>query len=199
MTPITYTVDVAPNVTPEDLTYSITDTLPAGHDVRRGLRHRRRDLRRRQGDVERRTCPRPTASEGTYDVTTSTTDTSCVNPFSGEADYLDLLTATSAPEGRRRRSPGTRKLFTAFDTRPSSGSTTRRYQGRRFTDDGFLVYGERLRARHADEPWTPQVGAQPGAPNNLAAVLWQDMAGPLRRSGAGVRQSPLAPDRRSTG
>ena len=50
---ITYTVDVAPNVSQEDLDLLHHRRAPRGHDVRRGLRHRRRDLRGRCRLVER--------------------------------------------------------------------------------------------------------------------------------------------------
>jgi hypothetical protein len=46
------------------------------------------------------------------------------------------------------------------------------YDDFEFTDDGFAIFDGAT--NWAGEPWTPQVVPDTGAPNNVAAMLWQD-------------------------
>jgi len=60
------------------------------------------------------------------------------------------------------------------------------YEGLTFTDDGFLVYGDNYDP-DTDEGYYAQEVPDPTSPNNVAAMLWQDME--LRydaETGAGV-------------
>ena len=85
---VTYTVDVKPNVTPDDLTYSVTDTLPAGTTYVEGSATGGATV---SGSTLSwsGTLASSAGVEGSYDITTAATDESCVTPF-GDTDYVDL-------------------------------------------------------------------------------------------------------------
>lgn len=173
---ITYTVEVAPNVTPEDLTYSITDTLPEGTTYVEGSAT---DGATASGGVVtwEGTLESTSGDQGSYSVTSSKTDPSCVNPFTGTASYFDLFNATNPP-GQILAQPdyaGDSKIWQAFgDT--TLGWYGEAYRGVGFTDDGFLVYGgaDNWAQSEDDEPWVPQVLPNPALPNNVAAGMWRD-------------------------
>ncbi len=173
---ITYTVEVAPNVTPEDLTYSLTDTLPEGTTYVEGSATGGATA---SGGVVtwEGTLESTFGDQGSYSVTSSKTDPSCVNPFTGTASYFDLFNATNPP-GQILAQPdyaGDSKIWTAFsDT--TLGWYGEAYRGVGFTDDGFLVYGgaDNWAQSDDDEPWVPQVLPNPALPNNVAAGMWRD-------------------------
>ena len=173
---ITYTVEVAPNVTPEDLTYSLTDTLPEGTTYVEGSAT---DGATASGGVVtwEGTLESTSGDQGSYSVTSSKTDPSCVNPFTGTASYFDLFNATNPP-GQILAQPdyaGDSKIWQAFgDT--TLGWYGEAYRGVGFTDDGFLVYGgaDNWAQSDDDEPWVPQVLPNPALPNNVAAGMWRD-------------------------
>jgi uncharacterized repeat protein (TIGR01451 family) len=164
---ITYTVDIAPNVTPEDLTYTIEDQLPAGTtyvegSATNGATHEDGVISW-QGEM-----PSPEGVEKKYDVTSSLTDESCVHPFTGQAEFVDLgalgIPADPAIQGDS-------VTFNAFSS-DSFGFYEGNYRGLTFTDDGFLVYGD---GNKGGNPFINQQIPNPALPNNLAAALWQDM------------------------
>ena len=176
---ITYTVDVAPNVSQEDLTYSITDALPEGTTYVEGsatdgatfadgVVSWSGDLASTYGE------------EGNYTFTTSADD-----PEACEPGYLDL-----ASLGIKAQDTivGDTKTFSAFGT-GTFGFYDQAYKGLSFSDDGFLVYG----SGYGGSPWTPQAVPSAAKPNNVAALLWQDMD--IRydaQSGAGVTLASTA-------
>lgn len=165
---VTYTVEVAPNTTPEDLTYSITDSLPDGVTyvegsatdgavVEDGVLSWTGDSLSSFGDP------------GSYAITTSATDEECVNPATGDASYLDLEGLGIAAQAGI---VGDTTAFTGF-TDTTFGFFGDNYSGVSFTDDGFLIHD--VDANYDGEPWTPQVLPDAALPNNVAAALWQDM------------------------
>jgi uncharacterized repeat protein (TIGR01451 family) len=184
---ITYTVDVAPNVTPEDLAYTITDTLPEGSTYVEGSATNGAsyddgvvswtgDLVSTFGD------------EGNYTITTSKQDPSCQTPFGpGYLDLADLgLTADEEITGDTT-------TFSAFSA-GTYGFYGQSYQGLTFSDDGFLVYGDDNYDPDG-EPWFAQSLPDPELPNNVAALMWQDME--LRydpETGAGVSLASTGTD-----
>lgn len=171
---ITYTVEVAPNVTREDLTYSITDTLPAGTTYVEGSATGGATYA--DGKVTwTADLPSTYGEQGTYDITSSKTDTSCVNPFSGRADYTDLFAATGGALKADPAISGDSKLWNAF-TSTDLGLYGGSFRGVGYTDDGFLVYGgaDNWAQTNDDEPWVPQTLPNPALPNNIAAGMWRD-------------------------
>lgn len=169
---ITYTVDVAPNVSREDLTYSITDALPEGTTYVEGSATDGATFADGvvswSGELES-----TFGEEGNYTLTTSAQDPSCQTPFG--PGYVDLLTVsggaiTTLPDIGFDEETGDTVTYSAFTSR-AYGFYGEAYNGLRFSDDGFLVYG----SGYGGQPWNPQSVPNALAPNNLAAMLWQDM------------------------
>ncbi len=169
---ITYTVDVAPNVTREDLAYTITDTLPEGSTYVEGSATNGASYA--DGVVSWTGVLESTfGDEGNYTITTSTQDPSCQTPFGpGYVDLADPDVAGLAPEADI---VGDTTTFSAFAS-GTYGFYGQSYQGLTFADDGFLVYGDDNYGNPpADEPWAAQSVPDPALPNSVAALLWQDM------------------------
>jgi uncharacterized repeat protein (TIGR01451 family) len=176
---ITYTVEVAPNVTHEDLTYSITDALPEGTTYVEGSATDGATYA--DGVVSWSGVLESTfGEEGNYTLTTSAED-----PVACEPGYLDLASLGIKPQSAV---VGDTKTFSTFGT-GTFGFYGENYQGLKFSDDGFLVYGN----GYAGAPFTPQSVPNVAAPNNVAALLWQDMEFRYdAASGAGVSLASTA-------
>jgi uncharacterized repeat protein (TIGR01451 family) len=183
---ITYTVDVAPNVTQEDLTYSVTDTLPEGTTYVEGSATDGATFA--DGKVSWSGAVQSTyGEEGSYSLTTNVEDEACDTPIGG---YLDLKTAIGANPADNIT--GDSVTFNAFGT-GDFGFYGESHKGMEFADDGFLVYGDGYGDLEVDEPYTPQSVPDVAKPNGVAAMLWQDME--LRydlATGAGVTLASTA-------
>jgi uncharacterized repeat protein (TIGR01451 family) len=183
---ITYTVEVAPNVTREDLTYTITDALPEGTTYVEGSATDGATFA--DGTVSWTGDLATTyGQEGTYSFTTSAEDESCTTPFGGYLDLaeLDIL----ADDGIT----GDTTSFDAFGS-GDFGFYGQSYRGVSFADDGILTYGDGYGDPAAgDEPWVVQSVPDVAKPNNVAAMLWQDMEFRYdATSGAGVTLASTA-------
>ncbi|MBS42436.1 MAG: hypothetical protein CMH83_04565 [Nocardioides sp.] len=164
---ITYTVEVQPNVTSEDLEYAFEDTLSEGTTYVEGSGPE--GVTVEDGVLTwGTTMPTPVGAEGDYTVTTSADDESCVNPLLGEAGYFDLF---NVDDFRFPGVTGDGTSWTAF-TDMELGFYEDSYTGMTFTDDGFLVYGE---DNYGGSPFVNQSLPDTALPNNVAAMLWQDM------------------------
>ncbi|MCW2736582.1 S8 family serine peptidase [Nocardioides sp.] len=169
---ITYTVDVAPNVTPEDLNYTITDTLPEGSTYVDGSATNGASYE--DGVVSWTGKLESTfGDEGNYTITTSAQDPSCQTPFG--PGYLDLAGEGIDPDDSIGVSPTTTDTvtFSAFAA-GNFGFYGQNYQGLTFSDDGFLVYGDDNYDPDG-EPWVAQSVPDATLPNSVAALMWQDM------------------------
>ena len=170
---LTYTIAVQPNVTPEELTYTITDTIPAGMTYVPGSASATGGTIAVTDNIL--TWTGPTSVPGyTYHIDTSATNPACSAPVAaadGVADsYLDLAAFGYAPnpgvfgDSVWYQSPFAGNVFYLFGS-PQGNSLN-------FTDDGFVFLS-------GSEPgMTPQVHQPiPDAndPNNLLAVMWRDM------------------------
>jgi uncharacterized repeat protein (TIGR01451 family) len=168
---VTYELTVEPNVTSEDLEYTLTDTIPDGltyvdGSVTGGARV--------EDGVVSWTGTMPTAVgvEGGYVMATNATDDTCAVPF-GAGGYVDLSAYGIGP------APGVAGdtvAFTAFTSGAPFHFFGREYTGVGFTDDGFAVFDV---AGHwgggAASPWDPQAIPSTNQPNNLIAALWHDL------------------------
>ncbi len=169
---ITYTVEVKPNVSREDLTYSITDTLPAGTTYVDGSATGGATVA--DGVVSwTEKLDSTFGEEGNYTITTSADDASCTTPFG--PGYVDLYAVSSGaitpdPDIGVDEASGDTVTYSAF-AGTQFGFYGKSYGGLTFSDDGFLVYGN----GYAGKPWIPQSVPDVTAPNNVAAMLWQDM------------------------
>src|SRR5690606_29854668 len=110
---IRYDITIQPNVTPRDLTYTITDTVPEGlvieeSSVTGG------------GVVEGQTItwevelPTPVGAIGEYTYTTSLTDAACVAPMGG---YVDLFSLAGC---KRSGATGSNAVFAFLTGAPFS-------------------------------------------------------------------------------
>jgi len=176
---ITYTVEAAPNVTREDLAYSVTATVPEGTTYVEGSATGGATVA--DGTVSWEGSLASTyGDEGSYTFTTSADD-----PQSCEPGYLDLASLDIEPLDTV---VGDSKTFSAFSG-GTFGFSGNSYRGLRFSDDGFLVYGD----GYGGTPWVPQAVPSAAKPNNLAALLWQDMELHYdAASGAGVTLASTA-------
>jgi uncharacterized repeat protein (TIGR01451 family) len=160
---ISYEVTVQPNVTPEDLVYTITDTVPEGltidpASVTGG------------GVVDGQTISweveLPTAVDagGDYEYTTSLTDPACVSPLGGYFDLNGQLGFQPAAGVE-----GDVGVFTFLSSTPFHfyGENP---TGLGVTPHGFVLQG----GDYGGAPWVPQGVPDPAVPNGLVAPLWAD-------------------------
>jgi uncharacterized repeat protein (TIGR01451 family) len=167
---LTYTITIAPNETGVDLTYALTDTIPAG-------------LTYVPGSV--------TASEGTitvtgdtltwngvsavpslsYNVETSVTDPAgCIMPLANSGAYVDLQGYGILAN------PGIFGDTVAYSVDFSGGEFeffgANQGENINFTDDGFAFFDS---STPGATPWVNQPIPTPGDPDNLMAFFWRDM------------------------
>ena len=159
---IRYDITIQPNVTPRDLTYTITDTVPEGlvieeSSVTGG------------GVVEGQTItwevelPTPVGAIGEYTYTTSLTDSTCVAPMGG---YVDLFSVAGfQPSG----AAGSDAVFAFLSGTPFTfyGES---HSGFPLTPQGFVLFGGEYEGQY----WAPQDLPDPAHPNGLLAALWAD-------------------------
>ncbi len=166
---ITYTVEVAPNVTPEDLAYTVSDTLPDGVTYVEGSATGGATY---AGGTLSWTGTQPTTAglTGSYTWTTSAGDQTCVNPLTGTAEYVDLQSTfgVDAQPGIE----GDSQLWTAFSSM-SFGNYGEFSPGLSASDDGLVIHDPS--GNWGGEPWVTQTVPSAAKPNSLNAVLWQDM------------------------
>src|SRR5262249_11786600 len=109
---ITYTVDVASNVTPKDLDYTVTAPIPAGTTYVEGSATDGATFA--GGKVTFNTqLKSPFTNPGFYTWTTSDDNPDCVNPLTGEAEYLPLTDVVSGIKSQPGLT-GDTKVFSTF-------------------------------------------------------------------------------------
>ncbi len=166
---LTYTITVLPNITGVDLTYALTDTIPAGLTYVGGSAAANFGTVNVVGDTLTWTGEMP--GKGSYAVETSMTDpVGCIMPLANSGAYVDL-------EGYGiLTDPGISGDTVWYSFNPSGGEFEffGENQGEviNFTDDGFAFF----------DPSTP--GATPyanepiptaGDPDNLMSIFWRDL------------------------
>lgn len=166
-TTLTYTITVQPNVTPADLAYTITDTIPAGLTCVPGSATASAGAVGVTGNTLTWTGTMPTmvGAFGTYLVSDSTTDPYCDTGFGG---YVDLqaygIFSTPALTG----DSVTWKGFTAQNPIQFYGIER---TGLSFTDDGFAFFN----SSPGTTPWNHTNLPNTAEPNDLMALFWNDM------------------------
>ncbi|MCP4360705.1 MAG: S8 family serine peptidase [Chloroflexi bacterium] len=159
---VNYTVTIGTNITPEDLYYMITDTIPAGLTYVPGSVSASQGTASEAGGVITWDGSVSVPGMG-YAVSTSSTDPSCVNLFTGSAGYPDLLTLLGWTTSSSTFGDNIAWNYSGFgvaDFYGQSGLVPT------FTDDGYTVFGT-----PAFSP-TPQNMPNPALPNNVGAPLW---------------------------
>lgn len=164
---VTYELVVRPNVTPEDLVYTLTDTIPDGLTYVEGSVTGGATV---EDGVLSWTGTMPTAVgvEGDYVMATNGTDDTCAVPF-GDGGYVDLAAFGIQPQ------PGVvgdTRVFSAFAAGSPFSFYGRDHVGLGFTDDGFAILDPA--ANYGGSPWLAQAVPNPAQPNALIAALWDD-------------------------
>jgi uncharacterized repeat protein (TIGR01451 family) len=163
---VTYEITLEPNVTREDLEYSISDTIPDGLTYVAGSATSGATVT--DGRLSwTGTVASPDVGAGEYEVSTNAEDASCESPFDG-GGYVDLEEQGIVTD---RWIVGDTVAFTAFENTAVSFYGAE-HAGIGLTDDGFVVFD--VDTNYGSAPWIPQVMPDPEAPNNLVALLWQD-------------------------
>ncbi|MGH9031457.1 MAG: S8 family serine peptidase [Acidimicrobiia bacterium] len=164
---VTYTITVAPNVTPEDLEYTIADTIPAGLTYVEGSATGGATVT--DGVLSwTGTMPTPVGAQGDYAVATNASDASCATPF-GDGGYVDFRPFGILPQAGIT---GDTVLFTAFTSGSPFAFYEANYTGMSFTDDGFAIFD--AAANYGGQPWVPQAVPDASLPNNVVGGLWHD-------------------------
>jgi len=165
---VTYEVMVDTNVTPQDLTYTIIDTVPAGLvldptsiNVSAGS----------YAVVGNTIIWTVTMQVPYYDyaMTTSLDDPLCDTPFGGYVDLEGSNIFTNSGVS------GDTVAYTAFSTGNPFDFFGNSHTGIGFTDDGFALFDVASNYAGGSPPWVPQALPNASNPNNLLAMLWQDM------------------------
>jgi uncharacterized repeat protein (TIGR01451 family) len=166
---VTYQIVVNTNVTPEDLAYTIQDTIPAGLTYVDGSASASTGTVEVTGNTLTWTGVMPPANsvQGGYTITSNQTDPACATPFGG---YFDSLTESG---GAFTTDPGLSGDTFAWSYNSFAGTDfygTARAAPSLLTDDGIVVFGE-----YAGEPWVNQSIPDPTVPNSLLAPYWRDL------------------------
>lgn len=160
---VTYELTAQPNVTGEDYTLTLTDTIPAG-------------LTYVDGSVtggavvsgNQVTWSGMMDSTYSYVVTDNIVDPTCDTPWGGYMDWK--LYGFSANAGIS----GDTAYWTAFSTYGGFDYYGKHYDmGLSFADDGFAMLDPA--ANYGGEPWTNQMIPDSDQPNNVIAAFWKDL------------------------
>lgn len=163
---VTYTLTVQPNVTPVDLTYWLTDTLPTGLTYVPGSASATAGVVNVTGNMLTwsGTMYAPTPQ---YLMTTSLDNAACAVPSANSGAYLNLqafgVSANSAISGDTQ-------WYGAFATGDPFTYWGSAYTGMDFTDDGMAFFD----STPGTTPWINEDIPNPADPNNLLAMFWND-------------------------
>ncbi len=166
---VTYEIVVNTNVTPEDLAYTLTDTIPAGLTYVEG------SATANNGTVTvtdntlywTGVMTAETNFQGGYLISTNQDDAMCVPPV-GDGGYVDVASRYGIATDPDISGDTITWSYNGFAGTDFYG--TERAAPPRFTDDGIVVFGE-----YSGKPWINQNLPDPAAPNGLFAPYWRDM------------------------
>lgn len=163
---VNYTITVLPNVLNEDVTYWITDTIPAGltyvpgsalaTDGTVSVTGNQLTWTGEMGMLVRR-----------YEMSTSNEDPNCAVPLANSGAYLDLAAFGILPISSI---VGDTIWFSAFSTGAPIIYWGTEHTGINFTDDGMAFFSSTPGAT----PWTNLSIPNAADPNNLLAMFWSD-------------------------
>ncbi|MFD2025379.1 S8 family serine peptidase [Promicromonospora aerolata] len=159
---IGYDLTVEPNVTPEDLTYTITDTVPDGlsidpESVTGG------------GVVDGQTItwevdlPTPVGVAGAYEASTPETDPQCA-AWSGFLDLGEAGVGFSSLDG----DSAAVNAFPNIGPFPHYGEQSPHLT---VSEDGLIT----VAGGYTGSPWVPQEVPATAGPNGVIAPLWSDL------------------------
>jgi uncharacterized repeat protein (TIGR01451 family) len=162
---LTYDIVVQPNVTPEDLVYSVSDTIPDGMTYVAGSATATSGVVDVTGDTLTWSGVMA-VPELEYLMTTSATDPLCDTGFGGYID-LEAFGIMTNP-GVSGDTVG----FTAFSTGNLFNYYGNEYAGLSFTDDGFAIFD--INTNYGGTPWNAQAIPNADLPNNVLPMFWYD-------------------------
>lgn len=165
---LTYTIMVEPNVTPEDLAYTLTDVIPAGLTYVPASATATAGTVNVVGDTLTwtGTMVSPSNLGGGYVMTNSDNDAACDTGFGGYVDLEGFNIFTQAGV------TGDTVGFTAFSTGNPFSYYGTDYTGMGFTDDGFAIFD--IASNNGGSPWNAQTIPDPALPNNVLPAYWHD-------------------------
>ena len=158
---VTYTISIQPNITGEDMTYTIADTIAEDMAYVPGSVTGGAVV---EGNRLSWTGTLP-ANGNRYVMTTSADDPMCDTGFGG---YVDLEQFAIYPNSLVA---GDSFVFTAFDDEPIVFYGIEKTDGFNFTDDGFGFFD----SIQGDAPWQNQDIPAQDEPNDMAAIFWRDL------------------------
>ncbi|MCD4737686.1 MAG: S8 family serine peptidase [Anaerolineae bacterium] len=176
---VTYTIDIQPNITGHEVTYSITDTIPAGLTYVPGSASADSGTVSVVGDVL--TWDGTLIDKGFYRMTTSNNDPYCDTGFGG---YVNLEAFGISPKDNISGEGA----WSAF-----SGQNPMQFydvdkKGINFNDDGLAYFDTTMGANPEVNTALPD----PTAPNDLMAILWSNMKIIYDGTAGGLRGVSLA-------
>ncbi|MFT4939836.1 MAG: hypothetical protein ACI88A_002885 [Paraglaciecola sp.] len=174
---LTFTVEVAPNFSPEDRNYAIEAAIPAGFSLVDGSVTGGGVVGGSSISWNVSQASLANAQPG-YNVITSNEDPACAVPFANSGGYTDLEAFGLFPD------PGVTGDTIAFST--YAGQNFNFYGesfvgGFNFTDDGFVFFN----SSPGGSPWVNLPIPDSSDPNSLIAMLWRDMVVPTPNSTPG--------------
>ncbi len=189
---LTFSIEVAPNLTPEDRNYTIDAAIPAGFTLVPGSIT---GGGTESGGVINWGVSQPSllGTPPTYDVVTSNDNAACAAPFANSGGYVDLEAFAIYPD---TSVVGDTVTFTAFGGQNFNFYGETLTGGLNFTDDGFAFFGDP--AATGPLPFINQPIPSVADPNSLMAVLWRDFIIPTPSttpgSVVGVSLATAGPD-----
>jgi uncharacterized repeat protein (TIGR01451 family) len=160
---ITYEIAIQPNVTPENLTYTLSDVLPDGVTYVESSATNGATVvdgvLEWTGELES-----PFLADQFFVQTTSATDPMCDTGFGGYVD-LEAFGIFVDPT-----ISGDTVAFSAFGGQNPVNFYGTEHTGFGFSDDGFAYFT----GGYGGEPWVSQTLPDSAAPNNVAAGMWAD-------------------------
>jgi uncharacterized repeat protein (TIGR01451 family) len=160
---VTYTIEILGNVTPEDLTYWLTDTIPAGLTYVPGSAMASDGMVDVTGDTLTWSGTMAVPSMG-YMVSDNTTDPSCDTGFIGYVNLEGFGIMPQAPLS------GDGVSWTGFSSQNPIQFYGVDHVGMGGTDDGFAFFDDTTVAWPANTSLP-----DPADPNDIMAILWNDM------------------------
>ncbi|GAB4086003.1 S8 family serine peptidase [Myceligenerans cantabricum] len=159
---IGYDLTVEPNVTPEDLTYTVTDTVPDGLSIDPGSVTG-------GGVVDGQTItwevdmPTAVGVAGTYEASTPETSAQCA-AWAGFLDLGSVGIGFSSLDGDSA-------AVNAFSNIGPFPHYSDQSPNLVVTDDGLIT----VAGGYGGSPWEPQAVPAAAAPNGVIAPLWSDL------------------------
>ena len=191
---VTYTISVQPNIAAPDLSYTVTDAIPAGMAyVNASATANSGNVSVAGSTLTWSGVQAGTAGIGvTYTWTNSVTDPLCRTGVAPPHDlYADLVTINPALVPDPMVS-GDTVAFNAYGTGAQFSFYDVNYTGLTFTDDGFVVFD--AVNDYGGFPWLTQAVPDAEVPNNLIAMFWKDLEIVHQAGTRGVTLASADPD-----